>query len=94
MIANDCKFGICTNGEEVFLAVRKPESPQELFLSQRKNWSHSSTAKAIIGLTYAAIDEKRGNWTRYNPEARNRGRRNHGQGQNIDIISELIGHPR
>lgn len=53
----ECNFGIWTNGNEVFLAVRT--APQTLVLTDRHDWAENETTKAIIGLTYAAIDEKR-----------------------------------
>lgn len=52
----DCNFGIWTNGVKVFLAVKTDQNT--LVLTRPQPWASNETTKAIIGLTYAAIDQK------------------------------------
>lgn len=69
----ECKFAIWSNGKVVFLGVRTGFN--ELVLSPPHPWSHPETLKAIVGLTYAAIDDSFEKWSE----------------RGVNLMNELIG---
>ncbi|KAF4616375.1 hypothetical protein D9613_008262 [Agrocybe pediades] len=59
MVVMGCHFGIWSNGSKVFFAVRLADQ-RRLVCTPPREWTHPDTVRAVVGLTYAAIDAN--NW--------------------------------
>ncbi|KAF9549066.1 hypothetical protein CPC08DRAFT_769147 [Agrocybe pediades] len=56
MVEMSCSFAVWSNGSKAFFAVRFPDQ-WRLVCTPPVDWSHHNTVRAVIGLTYAALDE-------------------------------------
>ncbi|KAF4616371.1 hypothetical protein D9613_008266 [Agrocybe pediades] len=59
MVTMSCNYALWSNGSKAFFAVRINEDRDCLVCTPAMDWSHHDTTRAVLGLTYAALDEEK-----------------------------------